>query len=108
MVKGGLSPEQDYLIVPGVKAAGAGTALDMGDVVINDTATTPDGWKKAVTAATALKAGVNVNRVEDSETEIEVVVKGPVRVKAENAILTNSFVKTGVAGGVAQWISGTD
>lgn len=107
MVKGGLSPEQDYLIRPGIKATGVGTALDMGDVVIEDTATTPDGWKKS-NAATAAKAGVNVNRVEDSETEVEVVIRGPVRVKAENAIEPNKFVKTGTTGGVALWISGTD
>ena len=108
MVKGGLSPEQDYLIIPGIKAAGASTALDPGDVLIPDTATTPDGWKKAATAATTLKMGVNVNRVEDSETELEVMIKGPARVKAENAIPVNSFVKSGTAGGVALWISGTD
>lgn len=108
MVKGGLSPEQDYLIRPGIKAAGGGTALDPGDVVIQDTATTPDGWKAAATAATAGPSGVNVNRVEDSETEIEVVIKGPVRVRAEGAIPVNSYVKTGTAKGVALFVVGTD
>ena len=108
MVKGGLNPETEYLIIPAIKAAGAGTALDPGDVVIEDTATTPDGFKAAATAATAKKAGVNVNRVEDNETELEVVIKGRVRVKAENAIEPNKFVKTGTSGGVALWISGTD
>jgi hypothetical protein len=108
MVKGGLNPETEHLIIPAVKAAGVGTALDPGDVVIEDTATAPDGFKAAATAATAAKAGVNVNRVEDSETELEVVIKGRVRVKAENAIEPNKFVKTGTAKGVALWISGTD
>jgi hypothetical protein len=103
MVKGGLNPETDYLIVPGLKVTGAGTALDPGDVVIEDTAVTPDGFKKAATAASAGKAGVNVNRVEDNETELEVVVKGRVRVKAEGAIEPNKFVKTGLTGGVTQW-----
>lgn len=108
MVKGGLSPEQDYLIRPGVKAAGVGTALDMGDVVIQDLATSPDGWKAAATAATTGPSGVNVNRVEDSETEVEVVIKGPVRVRAEGAIPANSYVKTGTAKGVALFVLGTD
>lgn len=108
MVKGGLDPNFDYVIRPGKKATTASTAVDPGDVMIKNTAISPDGFKKSDAAGSILPAVVNVNRAEDAEADIEVILKGPVRVVAEEAIEAGRWVKTGAAGGVQQWDDGVD
>lgn len=106
MGKGQLQPNIPHTIVEGSCATSSGIA--MGDVVILNTALSPDGWKKGDTAGALIAAGVAVNDVSNTETLVDVLIKGRIAVRAEEAIEPNSHIKVGSTGGVMQFDAGVD